>query len=948
MRRRTTELITAERLKSPGTRSLRSEGSFSQCRLPYKLNKLEIQVFFLHTNPMSFSSVHFIHTIKGMIVVRLLNTDIHGRPTKVFKEIDALSKLEDKSCHKYLDSKVSEVGNSTEEISGFGFKSKVKVEVPSMERRSRHGQKIFRMDDAESPNDSDGPNFNKITLKDLRSMCKRKKQKIQKSADSQQSDIKGFSQDHGLSVKIKEEPEMEETLSSLKLKLSNSKPKRRDKTLGSACPLSEAGLKKVSAKLETVGELSVLSRIKSEVVDMEFDVPENASAVVGNCSVSSCSSASGNELCKVVDGGGTGSQQSLSIEGVNFSGDALIPLTEVSGSSDSGTTTSSALLAKCPLQFPLSKASNNYIEPKQLETVCEDAEICHGTGVMSSLETIHSCSLSMRSELTIDDESFCSLSGESHCADSDENVAVDHVSNSQSVHAFNDNKVLETQKNVQPTTASDHGDHSVDDSIRLHTTSQNFCSCLPSNNVSDFLMEEDVGSVAKIFSEAVEARDALTHSLSTRSSNAVSDQDCSIKPELETQKNVQPTTASDHGDHSVDDSIRLHTISQSFHSCLPSNNVSDFLTEEDVGSVAKIFSEVVEARDALTHSLSTGSSDPVSVKDCTIKLEQISENCGSASVSSHTLSVVEPRTKSDKDNTSFDYGNNSINSIIGLQITPQNFTSCFNSPDIGEDKLNTTATRDTVAEACKAFDGLKLKISPTRLLSTRKAISPLSREKLLQAVDAEELQTSIQNSKGKKRLRFENGMKNEAFSDRPYLEDADGMVLHRERSKKSRINCKNGSPPLLIKGILKTQNNECSSSQKNAQKAVMFSQMQMRHFESVAANLLNCLKSMKDIVEETLHSESFSSSPTKYTAEMRREAADNADELEATTKRWLAMMSRDCNRFCKIMNLSDERVTSPAPKERKKISFADEAGFNLCHVKTFTKISQLVSEKNFH
>ncbi|KAH9624301.1 hypothetical protein KSS87_016887, partial [Heliosperma pusillum] len=84
-----------------------------------------------------------------------------------------------------------------------------------------------------------------------------------------------------------------------------------------------------------------------------------------------------------------------------------------------------------------------------------------------------------------------------------------------------------------------------------------------------------------------------------------------------------------------------------------------------------------------------------------------------------------------------------------------------------------------------------------------------------------------------------------------------------------------------------------------------------------------------------------------------RLAVENAGKVEETAQRWLAIMSRDCNRFCKIMSLAEADASSPEktkeenpsspetktiPKERK-IMFADEAGGNLCNVKVFKNLN---------
>ncbi|GJV81680.1 hypothetical protein Tco_1517550 [Tanacetum coccineum] len=92
-----------------------------------------------------------------------------------------------------------------------------------------------------------------------------------------------------------------------------------------------------------------------------------------------------------------------------------------------------------------------------------------------------------------------------------------------------------------------------------------------------------------------------------------------------------------------------------------------------------------------------------------------------------------------------------------------------------------------------------------------------------------------------------------------------------------------------------------------------------------------------------------------------KSAIKSATKTEETAKKWLSMMSRDCNRFCKIMKLNEGRRNNfwlllilsvkstncekPVQRERKKISFADEAGGTLCDIKVF-HIEQDSSELN--
>jgi len=163
--------------------------------------------------------------------------------------------------------------------------------------------------------------------------------------------------------------------------------------------------------------------------------------------------------------------------------------------------------------------------------------------------------------------------------------------------------------------------------------------------------------------------------------------------------------------------------------------------------------------------------------------------------------------------------------------------------------------------------------------------------------------------------------------------------LSSEKLPEKSQSSKNGSLQSLSKGILKspdTSARNCSCTKNSlihtqAQKAVTFSQRQMQDIETIATKLLKGLSSMKNIVTESMGSE-------ELRAEEIRIAIDDASNLEATTKKWLSMMAKDCNRFCKIMQKSTEnKGASPVTvrKKPKKITFADEAGGLLCHVKVF-------------
>ncbi|KAL0325727.1 UNVERIFIED_CONTAM: hypothetical protein Sradi_5142000 [Sesamum radiatum] len=123
-----------------------------------------------------------------------------------------------------------------------------------------------------------------------------------------------------------------------------------------------------------------------------------------------------------------------------------------------------------------------------------------------------------------------------------------------------------------------------------------------------------------------------------------------------------------------------------------------------------------------------------------------------------------------------------------------------------------------------------------------------------------------------------------------------------------------------------------------SESAIAFSQRQMHDMESLAVKLIDELKSMKDIVEQKLLFEAYRSISLKNNADEVKSAINNAKKVEEMARKWMSVMARDCNRFCKIMKMTPNNTTGSkdaVPRSRKKIIFADEAGGKLCHVKFF-------------
>eukprot|EP00250_Pteridium_aquilinum_P019091 c24289_g1_i1 orf=163-3105(-) len=146
----------------------------------------------------------------------------------------------------------------------------------------------------------------------------------------------------------------------------------------------------------------------------------------------------------------------------------------------------------------------------------------------------------------------------------------------------------------------------------------------------------------------------------------------------------------------------------------------------------------------------------------------------------------------------------------------------------------------------------------------------------------------------------------------------------------------NTSPSFPAKGILRSSSptcqgackcEECISLRCRAEKAAEFSQRQMHDIEGLAVKLLKELNTMRRVVEESLIQRNALRTDSPRTAlslEKVKKAASNAFETEKMAKSWLVRMARDCNRYCKIMRMQE-----------RKLTFADESGGQLCHVKLF-------------
>ncbi|KAA3476380.1 Endoribonuclease Dicer-like protein [Gossypium australe] len=231
---------------------------------------------------------------------------------------------------------------------------------------------------------------------------------------------------------------------------------------------------------------------------------------------------------------------------------------------------------------------------------------------------------------------------------------------------------------------------------------------------------------------------------------------------------------------------------------------------------------------------------------------------------------------------------------------------------------------------------------PERLLSYRKAISPTSQERLCRAMELTGLdEDEHQQCRGK--LYFGKQTIHRMLKAQGLDQlGRDGATIKPKPFMRRAKQDKKGSPP---KGILKVHpsrtaphvSSACTTLQRCSQSAIAFTQRQMRDIESLATKLTTELKSMKDIVLGQLQPELDTTAATENADEVRI-AVESATKAEETARKWLSMMARDCNRFCKIMKLTEDSDTAASERviqKERKITFADEAGGKLCHIKVF-------------
>ncbi|KAK7286845.1 hypothetical protein RJT34_22144 [Clitoria ternatea] len=243
---------------------------------------------------------------------------------------------------------------------------------------------------------------------------------------------------------------------------------------------------------------------------------------------------------------------------------------------------------------------------------------------------------------------------------------------------------------------------------------------------------------------------------------------------------------------------------------------------------------------------------------------------------------------------------------------------------------------------------------PERLLSTRKAISPSSQQRLCKAMDSIDLHHKS-NLKCKGKLNFAEHIDKNIGTT---AGGPDGITRTRSTNNNpTKISViprtfKRVSHP---RGVSKIPHSYraatrlgCSSVQSCSKNAIAFTQQQMHDTECITMKLTKELNSLKDIMNDMLRSEFCLNTSLRHKVNEARMAVKYATRAEEAAERCVAFMKRNCSRFYKIMKLSDDGPPSQdiVRKERKKIAFADEAGGSLCHVKFYEDDEVPMSESN--
>ncbi|XP_027337208.1 uncharacterized protein LOC113850882 [Abrus precatorius] len=259
--------------------------------------------------------------------------------------------------------------------------------------------------------------------------------------------------------------------------------------------------------------------------------------------------------------------------------------------------------------------------------------------------------------------------------------------------------------------------------------------------------------------------------------------------------------------------------------------------------------------------------------------------------------------------------------VCHSNYSPEYEKHSFASVNDDDEKKHLRETNDELT--LDEQDGSSKLHRPERLLSTRKAISPSSQERLCKAMDSVDLNhRNYSKCRGKLYFTEQTTKKNGKAEE---LDDTARAQFTDNRNKIS-VNPRTFKRVSHPKGLSKIHSSRlatrqgCSTVQSCSKSAIAFTQQQMHDVECLAVKLTKELKSMKDIVDDMLRSEFCLNTSLRHKVNEARMAVKNATRAEEAAKRCLSFMARDCSRFCKIMKLADD-VPPPQDvvrKERKK------------------------------
>ncbi|EOA23551.1 hypothetical protein CARUB_v10016745mg [Capsella rubella] len=236
---------------------------------------------------------------------------------------------------------------------------------------------------------------------------------------------------------------------------------------------------------------------------------------------------------------------------------------------------------------------------------------------------------------------------------------------------------------------------------------------------------------------------------------------------------------------------------------------------------------------------------------------------------------------------------------------------------------------------------------PEKLLSGRKTLSPTSQAKLRKEMEHPD-SPEKRNKKSKGKLYFSSQNSHRILKaqgldniDRVEIIPSTKQAIQKAKNNTRQAKYQRATNKFPRRDTQATKaqpfSTGCNSIQVCSQKAIAFSQGQMRDFQCVAARLTKELKSMRKITKRCLQAESNTANMSDRNLDEVKTVIGNAEKTEESCKKWLSMIERDCNRFCKLMGMvkEDAPATENIVQKKKKIKFADDAGGDLCQVKVF-------------